>query len=120
MVLRDYAAIDDAVVVARENESGEARLVAYFTSPSQPGPSVSELRRFLKNRLPDYMIPSAFMMLDAIPLTPNGKIDRGALPDPKNSRPELQYSARRTPDFQRGEIGKDLGREVACRSDRRS
>jgi amino acid adenylation domain-containing protein len=88
-VLRDYAAIDDAVVVARENESGEARLVAYFTSPNQPGPSVSELRRFLKNRLPDYMIPSAFMMLDAIPLTPNGKIDRGALPDPKNSRPDL-------------------------------
>jgi hypothetical protein len=43
-VLRDYAGIDDAVVVARENESGEARLVAYFISPNQPGPSVSALR----------------------------------------------------------------------------
>jgi len=64
-------------------------LVAYFTSPRRPGPSVSELRRFLEDKLPDYMIPSAFVMLDAIPLTPNGKVDREALPDPKNSRSGL-------------------------------
>jgi len=88
-VLRDHAAINDGVVVARPNESGEARLVAYFTSPRRPGPSVSELRRFLQDKLPDYMIPSAFVMLDAIPLTPNGKVDREALPDPQNSRPGL-------------------------------
>ena len=87
--LRDYDAINDGVVVARQSESGEARLVAYFTSSSQPRPSVSELRRFLKDKLPDYMVPSAFVMLDAMPLTPSGKVDRGALPDPKNSRPDL-------------------------------
>jgi amino acid adenylation domain-containing protein len=88
-VLRDHAALDEAVVVARENELGEARLVAYFTSSSQSSPSVSELRGFLKLKLPEYMIPSAFVMVDAIPLTSNGKVDRRALPDPKDSRPEL-------------------------------
>src|SRR5262245_7478347 len=88
-VLRDYAVIGDAVIVARQSGSREARLVAYFTSPSRPGPSVSELRRFLKHRLPDYMIPSAFVMLDAMPLTPSGKVDRQALLDPKNLRRDL-------------------------------
>jgi amino acid adenylation domain-containing protein len=88
-VLRDYAAINDGVVVARQNETGEARLVAYFTSPNRPGPSVSELRRFLKDKLPDYMIPSAFVMLDVMPLTPSGKVDREALFDPKDLRREL-------------------------------
>jgi acyl-CoA synthetase (AMP-forming)/AMP-acid ligase II len=52
-VLQGYPTIDNAVVVARQSESGETRLVAYFTSPSQPGPGVSELRRFLKHKLPD-------------------------------------------------------------------
>jgi len=88
-VLRHYAAINHVVVVARQSESGEARLVAYFTSRSQPGPSVSELRLFLTHKIPDYMIPSAFIMLDAIPLNSSGKVDRQALPDPKNSRPDL-------------------------------
>jgi len=79
--LLEHTAIREVVVVAPENESGEAGLVAYFTSSSHPSPSVSELRGFAKKNLPDYMIPSAYVMLDEIPLTPNGKVDRQALPD---------------------------------------
>jgi amino acid adenylation domain-containing protein len=86
--LRDHASIKDVVVVASTNESGEARLVAYFTSSSQRTPGVSELRSFLKEKLADYMIP-AFVRLDALPLTPSGKVDRKALPVWNNSRPVL-------------------------------
>ena len=89
VVLRDYRGVNDAIVLAHQNKSGEARLVAYFTSPLRPGPSGNELRAFLKEKLPDCMIPSAFMLLDAVPLTPSGKLDREALPDPKNSRSDL-------------------------------
>ncbi|MGH7831408.1 MAG: condensation domain-containing protein, partial [Candidatus Binatia bacterium] len=87
--LLEHPSIKEAVVTTKENASGEARLVAYCTSFSQPGPGVSELRGFLKQKLPDYMIPAAFVMVDAMPLTANGKVDRRALPDPKHSRPEL-------------------------------
>ena len=87
--LRDYPAIGEAVVVARPGESGEARLIAYFSRQAQSRTSVSELRRFLRHKLPDYMIPSAFVLLDAMPITSTGKIDRKALPEPKNSRHHL-------------------------------
>jgi amino acid adenylation domain-containing protein len=87
--LRRHSSVREAVVVARQNQSGESRLIAYFTSANQTNPSVSELRSFLKEQLPDYMIPSAFVSLTAIPLTPNGKVDRLSLPVPENSRPEL-------------------------------
>lgn len=98
-VLLEHGAIREAVVVAPENESGEARLVAYFTSSSHPSPSITELRGFAKKNLPDYMIPSAFVMLDEIPLTPNGKVDRRALPEPGQTRPETNkpFVAPRTP-----------------------
>ena len=89
MALLGHTAVREAVVVARPSESGEARLVTYFTSRTQPGASVSELRRFLKTKLTDYMIPSTFVMLDVMPLTPNGKIDRLAFPAPGHARPEL-------------------------------
>ncbi|MUG92217.1 amino acid adenylation domain-containing protein [Scytonema sp. UIC 10036] len=65
------------------------RLVAYCVT-YQPVPTTSELRRFLGEKLPEYMIPAAFIMVDALPLTPNGKIDRLALPDPSKARPELE------------------------------
>jgi amino acid adenylation domain-containing protein len=87
--LLEHEGIREAVVVAWQNQSGEARLVAYYIPFRAPGPNVSELRGFLKKKLPDYMIPSALVMVDAIPLTSNGKIDRKSLPDPKSSRPEL-------------------------------
>ena len=88
-VLRGHAAVRDAVVVGRANESGEVRLIAYFTSSLQPAPTTSELRKFLNKTLPDYMIPASFMFLQALPLTSNGKVDRKALPEPNDQRPEL-------------------------------
>ena len=66
---------------------------------SDPILSISELHSFLKEKLPDYMIPSAFVILETMPLTPNGKVDRRALPEPDTERPELteKYIAPRTP-----------------------
>jgi acyl carrier protein len=70
-----------AVVVAREDITGEKCLVAYLV-PEQPAPGVSELRVFLQQRLPDFMVPSAFVVLEELPLSPNGKVDRRLLPPP--------------------------------------
>jgi amino acid adenylation domain-containing protein len=88
-VLNSHEAIGQAVVVARAKQSGEPRLVAYYTRAELPVPTVSELRAFLTTQFPDFMIPSTFVMLDAIPVTPNGKIDRRGLPEPENVRPDL-------------------------------
>jgi len=68
----------------------DKRLVAYVVPDQESVPTSSELRRFLQGELPNYMIPSAFVMLDSLPLTPNGKIDRAALPAPGRTRPELE------------------------------
>jgi amino acid adenylation domain-containing protein len=83
-----HPAVTDAVVVAR-GEAADRRLIAYLVTAAGAAPSASELRTFLRARLPDYLIPSAYPRLDAIPLNPNGKVDRAALPDPDTSRPEL-------------------------------
>ncbi|RML22654.1 Syringopeptin synthetase B, partial [Pseudomonas syringae pv. lapsa] len=79
--LNKHPQVQEAVVVAREDVPGETRLVAYFT-PSDPTvlPESSDLRTYLQGLLPDYMLPAAYMPLDAWPLTPNGKLDRKALP----------------------------------------
>ncbi len=81
-VLERHPAVRDAVVVAREDVPGERRLVAYFAAGGEP-PAADELRRHLGEHLPDYMVPSAFVALDALPLTPSGKLDRRALPAPE-------------------------------------
>jgi len=83
-VLADHPAVRDCVVVAREDTPGEKRLVAYFTTEGKPG--VTEIRDYLKRKLPDYMTPAAFVLMEKIPLTPNGKVDRHALPAPENDR----------------------------------
>jgi len=96
--LRECPGIKEAVVVARNNNSGDERLVAYLVPTVQPGPKVGELRRFLNEKLPDYMIPHNFVTLEAIPLTDTRKVDRKALPNPGTSRPELTtpYAAPKT------------------------
>jgi len=97
--LLGLSAIKQAIVVGWEDRPGDQRLVAYLVPNRQPAPSVSELRRFLGDQLPDYMLPSAFVILDTLPLSPSGKVDRHALPAPDRRRPELQttFVAPRTP-----------------------
>ena len=95
--LEQHPAVRKAIVLARHDAPGDSsaapgtdsRLVAYVVPKQMPGPTVSELRSFLKERLLEHMLPSAFVFLDALPLTPNGKVDRAALPAPEQLRPEL-------------------------------
>jgi amino acid adenylation domain-containing protein len=97
-VLGQHPGVREAAVVARADGHGGNRLIAYFAGSAEAGATVGELRRYLKERLPEYMVPSAFVALDALPLTPNGKIDRRRLPELDASRPELEevYTAPRT------------------------
>jgi amino acid adenylation domain-containing protein len=91
-VLARHPTIRETVVLARPDSAGEMRLAAYIVVPDGPNQnSAAALRGWLKGLLPEYMIPSAFVSLDALPLTPNGKVDRQALPDP--TRPGLSEGA---------------------------
>ena len=83
--------IKAAVVHAQADDAGEARLVAYVVPAAGGAPTVSELRCRLAQTLPDYMLPSAYVFLDAVPLLPNGKVDRRALPLPGHERPDLRH-----------------------------
>ncbi len=74
--------VKQAVVIVREDNPGDKRLVGYIVASGNQPPSASKLRSLLKGSLPDYMVPSAFVVLDSLPLTPNGKVDRKALPAP--------------------------------------
>lgn len=94
--LRQHPGVQDTVVVPHEYSSSDKRLVAYVVLNQQP--DSNELRGFLKSKLPDYMVPSAFVFLNSLPLTPNGKIDRKALPPPdQSSSDQSSYVAPRTP-----------------------
>ncbi|HXS67974.1 MAG TPA: amino acid adenylation domain-containing protein, partial [Candidatus Polarisedimenticolia bacterium] len=77
--LRQFPNVRDAVVVLRQDERREKSLAAYLLRPSHPSPDAGMLQQFLRKKLPDYMMPSAFVVLDKFPLTPNGKTDRKAL-----------------------------------------
>jgi acyl carrier protein/pimeloyl-ACP methyl ester carboxylesterase len=97
--LRCHPALEQAVVAAREDSPGNKRLVAYLVTTEQKPPDIEELRSHLEQTLPGYMIPSAFVTLNALPLTPNGKVDRKALPAPETlgQAPAGDYVAPRTP-----------------------
>jgi non-ribosomal peptide synthase protein (TIGR01720 family) len=99
VVLGRHPAVRQAVVLARENESHHTRLVAYVVPRGTPAVSTPDLQSYLKNVLPEYMMPSAFVLLGALPLMSNGKVDRKALPAPDQVRAEgdTPYVAPRTP-----------------------
>ncbi len=82
--------VRESVVIVREDRTGDPRLVAYVVPRRVPGPSSPELRRHLKQTLPDYMVPALFVGLPTLPLTDNGKVDRRALPAPGGARPDLE------------------------------
>ena len=102
-LLTQESAVQEAVVIAREDVQGNKRLVAYLVPNRVSDPLLQQvtarnLRSILKQKLPDYMVPSAFVLLDELPLTPNGKVDRRALPIPQWTRiEEGTYVAPRTP-----------------------
>jgi acyl carrier protein len=98
-VLSQHPGVRESIVLVREDQPGEKRLVGYVVLHQKQGLAIDELRSFLKQKLPDYMVPSAFVMLEALPLTPNGKVDRRSLPAPDQTRPELweAFVAPRTP-----------------------
>jgi acyl carrier protein len=109
--LGQHPAVQQAVVVAREDRPGDKRLVAYILPHRGLACMPGDLRSFLQKTVPKYMVPSAFVLLDTLPLTPNGKIDRRALPAPDRARPALEGAlvAPRTPlECLIAEIWRDL------------
>ena len=91
-VLGQHPGVREAVVVARADAPGGKRLIAYVVGREESPPTASEMRDYLKRTVPEYMVPSAFVVLDALPLTATGKVDRNALPEPEQARPELDHA----------------------------
>jgi amino acid adenylation domain-containing protein/non-ribosomal peptide synthase protein (TIGR01720 family) len=89
--LTRHPAVRESIVVAH-TQNAETTLVAYLVTDQLPPPATDDLRTYLKQRLPDYMLPASFIFLKTLPLTPNGKVDRKALPEPDTSRPTLARS----------------------------
>jgi acyl carrier protein len=98
-VLSEHPGVREVVVVVRENDAHEKRLVAYVVAEDSYSPNAGELRRHAQRHLPEYMLPAAFVPLNEMPLTATGKIDRRALPDPDQQRPDLitAFAGPRTP-----------------------
>ncbi|HEU4562901.1 MAG TPA: amino acid adenylation domain-containing protein, partial [Longimicrobium sp.] len=95
--LSDHPEVREAVVVVREDAPGDRRLVAYVVAAEPSAVAPAELRAHLKGRLPEYMVPSAVVVLESLPLTPSGKVARRALPAPDLASSEETYVAPRTP-----------------------
>ena len=102
-----HAGVAQAVVMAREDQPGHKRLVAYVVGAGGVSPDIGELRAYLSGQVPDYMVPSAFVVLEKLPLTPNGKLDRKGLPVP-----ELRPLLRRAPRTPQEELLCSLFAEV--------
>jgi acyl carrier protein len=98
-VLSQHPAIREAIAMVREDKPGDKRLVGYLVARSEAAFDAAEVTKYLKRKLPEYMIPSALVLLDELPLTANGKVDRGELPAPDQNRPECEktFIAPRTP-----------------------
>ena len=97
--LAQHPQVREAVIACSEDPSREKRLVAYVVPRKQGESNTAAWRGFLRQRLPEYMVPSAFVTLERLPVTPNGKVDRRALPAPDSGRPDLEmaYMPPRTP-----------------------
>ncbi|HEV7553726.1 MAG TPA: phosphopantetheine-binding protein, partial [Candidatus Angelobacter sp.] len=105
--LAEHPAVREAVVLAREDAAGEKRLAAYVVPERESEESnngsgrvelrISELREHLLGKLPEYMVPSAYVQLEKLPLNYNGKIDRNNLPQPDTDTPEQEYVGPRNP-----------------------
>ncbi|MFN6559095.1 MAG: amino acid adenylation domain-containing protein [Nostoc sp. ChiSLP01] len=91
-LLSQHSAVQASVVVVREDEPGNKSLVAYVVFQAEQSLTITELRRFLEEKLPKYMVPSVFVLLEKLPLLPNGKVDRRALPIPETLRPALEVA----------------------------
>jgi natural product biosynthesis luciferase-like monooxygenase protein len=99
ILLTQHPQVRETVVIAREDVPGDLRLVAYLIPEQKKELSSRDLRDYLRERLPEFMIPASYVTLDAFPQTPNRKIDRKALPAPDQARPDMdsEYIAPRTP-----------------------
>jgi hypothetical protein len=97
-LLMQHPSIREVAVIVREDDPGKKRLVGYVVAKGERGLTASELRSYVKERMPEYMVPSSFVRLAALPLTPHGKVDRRHLPQPEGARPELEaaYAPPRT------------------------
>jgi amino acid adenylation domain-containing protein len=95
-LLGQHEAVRESAVITHEDITGEKLLVAYIVPDGSTSPGVSELRRYLKDKLPDYMVPGLFVMLEELPLTPNRKLDRRALPTPTRTRTDSQSGLHET------------------------
>ena len=87
--ISQHPSVQQTVVIATENKAGNKQLVAYILPQPEAAPTSNDLRNFLKQKLPDYMIPATFIMLETLPLTLNGKIDSKALPKPETVHQQL-------------------------------
>jgi amino acid adenylation domain-containing protein len=111
-VLREHPAVDDAAVMARPGPDGAPRLVAWVTAEGGAHPDAAELRAHLALRLPDWMVPAAFVAMDDFPRTPSGKLDRRALPEPAAADERAEYTPPSTPGEERLAA---IWAEILCR-----